>query len=76
MQTELIYRFVPTKECKVSVNVSNNGKTASDEFEVKGDEVGKWNERTVKTYLNRGANNISVVINTTSKLGLDGFSFK
>lgn len=76
MQTELIYRFVPTKECKVSVNVSNNGKTTSDEFEVKGDEVGKWNERTVKTYLNRGANNISVVINTTSKLGLDGFSFK
>lgn len=76
MQTELIYRFVPLKDGHVSVKLSNNGKPAFKEFDVKPEEVGKWMERSINTTLNNGANNMIFEVITSLKIGIDGFSFK
>ena len=76
MKVEMVYRFAPLKAGHVSVKVTNNGNSTIDEFDVTQGEVGVWKERSIKTNLNSGANNIRFEINTTSKLGIDGFGIR
>lgn len=76
MQTDMVYRYVSTGAGQVVVKLSNNGTSVTDRFDVKQEETDKWLERTIKVNLNNGANNIVFQIESQSKIGVDGFSFK
>lgn len=76
MQANMVYRYVSNVAGQVFVKVSNNGTSVTDVFDVKQEEIGKWFERTIKVNLNNGANNIVFEVESQSKIGVDGFSFK